>query len=281
MAATLSVLDAALESPVKAAPSDGMLFDFEATKVFADALVLTTSKREGIELDRRVVYFRGKDVRKRFPEANDIDSIGKSLIEHGFIHKCVRVKKTNNTGTTYTILQPTHDQEFTEDGVYTWMYEGPTYWRNFLSGSFLLALGSAVFYPAWPAWGQKMLWDSGVTVCLGVSACLALRFVVWLTVWIATGSHLRLVPQLPRLQPIFEVYPKKEKKYLARCFVLFVLLATGVYFAYYPPVCQKKGYLGLGQKLVKQAYKGTLLQRFSPQEKEFMYTVLRIMRRFF
>ncbi|KAF0685241.1 Aste57867_22832 [Aphanomyces stellatus] len=270
-----------------------VLLDLDTTKALADMLLPRTSKREAIERDRRVVYFRGKDLRRCVGEwkttaTYDINTIGQSLLAHGFVHKSIRVKKqqpTHPQTPSYTFLEPTEDQRYSDDGVYTWMYEGSMFWMHMASAAFFVVLGVGVLYPVWPTWAQEMLWHAAVTACLGLSAILSLRFAVWLGVWLATGKHLWVLPQFPRADPVYQLfsYPKRTTAWMHRALVAFVLVAAVVYYIQHPPTCAmtKKGCVGLGRKLIKQAYKGTLMQRFSQEQKDFAFTIFRIFRRLF
>ncbi|RHY90444.1 hypothetical protein DYB37_006686 [Aphanomyces astaci] len=269
------------------------LLDIDTTMALADTLLHHAKCRDAIERDRRVTFFRGKEVRKCFRNANDsVEDIGHSLLAHGFIHKSRRIKAPPSTKAPTTSTYPhldidEADQTFTDDGVYTWMYEGSSMWRHIASLSFFGVLCMGVLYPVWPVWGQKMLWDSGVTVGLAIAAMLVVRFISWLIVWLATGNHMWVLPQFPVLRPTYTISNSKQTTTASRMYrvgVAVIVVGIALMMWHHPPACSlsaKKGCMSVGRKLVKQAYRGTLLQRFSQEEKDFAMSMLRVLRRLF
>ncbi|EQC32826.1 hypothetical protein SDRG_09364 [Saprolegnia diclina VS20] len=269
-----------LDAPSAASPI--VVLEMDETQAIADALRSRKTYRDAIEMERRVEYFRGKDIRRCFPDASPdtLASYGHSLLYHGFIHRSEKVataKKLKGTPTTLAIAK---DQAFATDGLYTWMYEGSATLRNVLTVALVCFAGLCTLYPLWPLWAQSAVWNSGVTLALASTAVGCVRVSVWLSIWLATGRHVWLLPSFPLLtSPLLEEGKAPLGSMTKRLVVATALVATAAYFVYNPMSFGKRGAFGFGRQLVREAYKGTVLNRFSQQEKDFVYSIFRVLRR--
>ncbi|OQR90373.1 Non-selective Cation Channel-2 (NSCC2) Family [Achlya hypogyna] len=286
-AATLA-MDTFLQQQFVSKPADVVapalpqptLLDVDATQVVADTLRRRKAAREAIEMERRVEYIRGKELRRCFPEATpeQLASYGHSLLEHGFLHRSDRVSTKKVKGTT-TMLAISKDQSFVEDGYYTWMYEGSSAMRNVLTSALVVVAGVCTLYPLWPRYAQMQLWNAGVTLGLVGFTIAAVRLGVWLSIWLATGRHTWMFPAFPVMTPLIDTDAKRTTAPWKRVFVAALLIALGMYFVVHPVSFGKRGVIGFGRQLVKEAYRGTVLNRFSQEEKDFVYGIFRILRR--
>ncbi|OQS01796.1 Non-selective Cation Channel-2 (NSCC2) Family [Thraustotheca clavata] len=253
------------------------LLELQATQDIADRMRQEIKSRQAIEMERRVEYFRGKELRRCFPSATaeEIMSYGQSLLYHEFIHRSERLtqQNTKRIKSSTKMLTIAKQQYFTHDGYYTWMYEGSTTLRNTITAAFVALAAICTMYPLWPASAQSMLWKSAVTIALVGFSIAFVRFNLWLCFWLTTGRHVWLFPNFPIPSPCIETTPKRHGPLQYRAIVCLFLASLALYFYMNPLSFGKRGAFHFCKQLIREAYKGTVFNRFSQQEKDIIYTL--------
>ena len=142
-----------------------------------------------------------------------IKHCGACLLQRGYIVRCEREIKHARSGRVKLVKFPhylmrTRDQTFVEDAFYAWTYEMPMSWKSVvLSGLFAVLVVAMCLFPLAPIWFKKLI----LYVCVGILVTFAVlftvRLVVFVAVWIFTGEHFWLLPNLTDdTVPINEIF---------------------------------------------------------------------------
>ncbi|RHY41461.1 hypothetical protein DYB30_010468 [Aphanomyces astaci] len=237
--------------------------------------------RQAIEMGKRVEFFRGDKLGKfllnnavaeRYcpspvtEKAHAID-MGKLLIHHGFIHRSNRDERNKK------VLQPTQDTEFVADGYYTWMYDGPTTFRNFLTTLLIIGFTGLVCYPIWPQWIKVVVWYCSVTFLIFIFVFSLVRvfafFILWLVgieFWFLPNIYDDNLGVVDSFKPLYSLKSTdiSERKYRAIAFVLFIVLC--VWIAQQPTDFDE--YMELTKQFTDDIYSGKLIDDMSQQQRD-------------
>ncbi|CAK4105581.1 unnamed protein product [Aphanomyces euteiches] len=237
--------------------------------------------RQAIESGRRVEFFRGdklgkflinnKDAERYCPspvteKAHGIE-MGQLLIAHGFIHRSLRDEANKK------FLKPAKDTEFVADGYYTWMYDGPTTFRNFLTTLLIIGFTGLVCYPIWPQSVKVVVWYCSVTFLIFIFVFCIVRLFAFFILWLV-GIEFWFLPNIfddnlgvvDSFKPLYSLRntDPSERKYRAIAFVLFLLMC--IWIAQQPTDFDE--YMELTKQFTDDIYSGKLLDDMSQSQRE-------------
>jgi len=236
--------------------------------------------RPAIELGRRVEYFKGDKLRsfllnntksERYcPKVTCKEEaiiIGQLLLRHGFIHRSDRDAQNRR------VLTPSRNHEFTTDGYYTWMYDGSTNLRNFLTACLILGFLICVCFPIWPQWGKVAVWYMSVTFLIFIMIFTIVRLFLFFILWLC-GMDFWLLPNVfddnlsvaDSFRPMysFRRTDASEVYYRVAGFVAFVVFC--IWVSQQPTDFDE--YMSLTKQFTEDVYSGKLLDDMSQQQRE-------------
>ncbi|OQR90378.1 Non-selective Cation Channel-2 (NSCC2) Family [Achlya hypogyna] len=274
-------------APVPAVPAAPMTkeeeAEFKSVKKMADFLRGRNGMavRQAIELGKRVEFFRGDKLGK-FLIKNDSASkycpgpvttkdealeMGRLLVAHGFIHRSERDVKNKK------LLQPSQSHEFTADGFYTWMYEGPKTFRNFLTAALIVGFTGLVCYPIWPQWSKIGVWYLSVTFLIVIVVFCIVRLIAFFLLWLA-GIEFWFLPNIfddnlgvvDSFKPLYSLRKTDPSETKYRAIALVAFIAFCVWVAQQPTDFDE--YMALTKQFTDDVYSGKLLDDMSQKDKE-------------
>ncbi|ETW07047.1 hypothetical protein H310_03129 [Aphanomyces invadans] len=237
--------------------------------------------RQAIEMGKRVEFFRGDKLGKfllnnavaeRYCPTPVTDKaqaleMGKLLIQYGFIHRSNRDERNKK------VLQPTQDTSFVADGYYTWMYDGPTTFRNFLTTLLIIGFTGLVCYPIWPQWIKVVVWYCSVTFLIFIFVFSLVRvfafFILWLVgieFWFLPNIYDDNLGVIDSFKPLYSLRSTdvSERKYRAIACVLFIAMC--VWIAQQPTDFDE--YMELTKQFTDDIYSGKLIDDMSQQQRD-------------
>lgn len=222
-------------------------------------LAYSTAKLDLGESSKYVEFFRAKDLARLLRDQQELmephvqllklgnleqqsSNLVQKLLKRGLILRCDRKFKEPKPGRTKVPKFPknllvSRDQSYEERGFYAWQYDQPTSpWLYVWSVLLVVVVVGACLFPLAPY--KLRLWVVfGLMGLLGAMlSIIAVRYVLYLAIWITTGWSLWLFPnmmddKLPineAFRPVisFNKNPGSKSQYLARLGVLVVSALT-------------------------------------------------------
>jgi len=176
------------------------LGDEQQVKRFARFLHANIPLREAVQVSKRVNYFRGKKLYevlldKTIADKNkptvaseeEATQVGVALLRAGLIHASVVSDKKKRE------LRPVNTNTFSEDGYYTWIFEGSKTMRNVLLGLLVFSIAAMCLFPIWPARVKVGIWYVSVTLLIFLFVLFAVRLVVYIVFW-CVGYEFWILP---------------------------------------------------------------------------------------
>ncbi|KDO26505.1 hypothetical protein SPRG_07908 [Saprolegnia parasitica CBS 223.65] len=203
--------------------------------------------RQAIELGKRVEFFRGDKLGKFLinhdsaskycvapvTSKDDALEMGRLLVTHGFIHKSERDAKNKK------LLQPSQSHEFTADGFYTWMYDGPK------TVTFLIVI---------------------IVFCI---VRLFAFFILWLAgieFWFLPNIFDDNLGVIDSFKPLYSLRKTDPSETKYRALALLAFIGFCIWVAQQPTDFDE--YMALTKQFTDDVYSGKLLDDMSQKDKE-------------
>ena len=181
------------------APLEAKLADIQQVKRYAKYLHAHIKLREAVQMDKRVNYFKGNKLYeaclapgtdKNKPPCSteeDCKQLGIALLQFGLIHASEIANKQRRE------LRPVRTTTFSEDGFYTWIYEGSKTMRNVMLGALVTAIAAMCLFPIWPQSAKVGIWYVSVTLLLFLFVLFTVRLILYLVFW-SIGYEFWILP---------------------------------------------------------------------------------------
>jgi translocation protein SEC62 len=196
--------DAAADGDARASASraalEEQLRDVNQVRRMAKFLHATIPLREAVQLSKRVNYFRGKKLyevlldkaasSKDKPACESEEEarlVGIALLQHGLIHASMVSDKKKRE------LRPVQTLDFSDEGYYTWIFEGSKTMRNLLLSALVFSLVAMCLFPIWPARAKVGIWYAAVTLIIFLFVLFTVRLVVYIMFW-TVGYEFWILP---------------------------------------------------------------------------------------
>jgi len=248
----------------------------EGIKKIADAMRGNNGVkiRQGIELGKRIEYFKGQKLIDWLIESDfDIDDekdaikFGRLMIRHQYIHRSDKSPENKK------LLRPTKAQDWDNKGYYTWMYEGSKTFSHLMTGALIVVFLACTCFPIWPKWMKVAIWYCSVTLLIIFFLISVVRLIIFLIFWIF-GVEFWVLPRLydesitfaQSFVPLYTYEKLEEGQELYR---LGLLAMTGffVYWVASQPT-EFDDFLLASRKFTDDLYSGNLLPDRAQSEKD-------------
>mmetsp|Transcript_738 Transcript_738/g.1079 ORF Transcript_738/g.1079 Transcript_738/m.1079 type:complete len:329 (+) Transcript_738:64-1050(+) len=233
--------------------------------------------RQGIELEKRVEYFKGEKLVKYLMENKvkgypPISSraeamfVAKELLRHEFFHRSVETAVKG-------VLEVSRDHSFDPAGYYTWIFMGSQTLSHFMTTLIIVGFLVVTCFPIWPQFLKIWMWYLSVTLLVFMVGFLTFRSFVWLGMWVL-GYEFWILPRLfdeslgfcdsfiPGYS--FEKASPNQGYYRISVFVAFLGF---LYWAWTQPT-DFDSFITAQKDFVSDLYEGNLLSDVSQDAKE-------------
>jgi translocation protein SEC62 len=236
--------------------------------------------RQAVELGKRVEYFRGDKLgsfllssplaKKYFPDLKSKDdalSVGRSLLQHGFIHRSNRDAKNRK------LLTPNPKPEFVADGYYTWMYEGSKTFRNIMTALLIIGFLVITCFPIWPQWAKVALWYLSVTFLIFIAVFVVVRLFIFFVLWMV-GFEFWLLPNFfddnlsvaDSFRPLYTFHGTDVSERIYRLLAIMAFTVFCVWVKNQPT--DFDDYMELTKQFTDDIYSGKLLSDMSQKDQD-------------
>jgi translocation protein SEC62 len=236
--------------------------------------------RHAIELGKRVEYFRGDKLagflignslaKKYFPtltKKEEVLTVGRALVQHGFIHRSDRDAKNRK------LLTPCSNHDFVFDGYYTWMYDGPKTLRNIMTALLIIGFLIITCFPIWPQWAKVALWYMSVTFLIFVFIFVVVRLFVFFVLWMC-GYEYWFLPNIfddnlsvaDSFKPLHSFRATEPSERIYRVGTIIAFAAFCVWVKNQPTNFDE--YMELTKQFTDDIYSGKLLSDMSQKDKD-------------
>lgn len=236
--------------------------------------------RQAIELGKRVEYFRGDKLasfllksagaKKHFPELQskeDVWSVGRSLVAHGYIHRSERDSENKK------MLTPTSNHDFVPEGYYTWMYEGSKTMRNIMTALLIIGFLTITCFPIWPQWAKVALWYLSVTFLIFIAVFVVMRLFIFFVLWMI-GYEYWLLPNIfddnlsvaDSFKPIYSLRVTEPSERVYRMIAIGAFIAFCAWVKNQPTDFDE--YMALTKQFTDDIYSGKLLSDMSQKDQD-------------
>eukprot|EP00640_Fibrocapsa_japonica_P003262 CAMPEP_0113935528 /NCGR_PEP_ID=MMETSP1339-20121228/2674_1 /TAXON_ID=94617 /ORGANISM="Fibrocapsa japonica" /LENGTH=326 /DNA_ID=CAMNT_0000937723 /DNA_START=121 /DNA_END=1101 /DNA_ORIENTATION=+ /assembly_acc=CAM_ASM_000762 len=250
----------------------------EGLKKLATFLLKESPVRHGVQMEKRVLYFKGEKVikfllenreKERPPVKTEADAIRlcRGLMREGFFHRSERVPGEKG------ILRICRTPGFDQTGYYTWIYQGNQTKSHLMTAALIVGFLLITCFPIWPQFLKVWLWYISVTLLIFMLLFIFVRAVMFLVMWVL-GYDFWFLPRLfddtlsftESFVPVytFEKSPGGQGYYRAA-----VLIGLGAlfYWAYTQPT-EFDSLIQAQKQFVDDLYEGNLLADQSQQAKD-------------
>lgn len=241
--------------------------------------------RHAVEYGKRVEYFRGdklasfilenKRIKKAFPQISckeDVMSIGRALVQNGYIHR------SDRDGQNRRVLQPSSNHDFVSEGYYTWMYDGPKTIRNIMTFLLIVTFLTCTCFPIWPDWAKVAIWYLSVTFLIFVFVFCVIRLFIFFILWMI-GYDFWIYPNIfdddlgvvDSFKPLYSFRSTEKAERIYRIVGTVAFIVFCVWIKNQPTEFDE--YIALTKQFTDDIYSGKLISDMTQQQKEGIETV--------
>eukprot|EP00968_Pinguiococcus_pyrenoidosus_P000736 scaffold47_cov258-Pinguiococcus_pyrenoidosus.AAC.63 len=205
----------------------------------------------------------------KLPKVNDKAEaleIALRMLEMNFFHASERIKKGG-------ILEPKQSTSFTEDGFYTWIYQGSQTMSNLATVALIVGFLFFTCFPIWPQFMKVWMWYLSVTFILLIFGIIIIRLFFFLLLWLV-GYDFWILPRmwdetlgvLESFTPLYSLEKSAPGQMYWRLGFLGALVAFGVWAANQPTDFDT--FISAQKDFLDDLYSGNLLSDTSQEFKD-------------
>jgi len=244
----------------------------EGLRTLANYLRNGVKVRSGIQMEKRVDYFKGKKMietiveGKKWPKSLPVIKdkavamlVSNALLQGQFFHRSEKVD-----GKKGYLKVVKYQGEFEENAYYTWLFTGNMTWSHIGTSAVIAAVIGFTLLPIWPDIAKRVLWYMSVTFLIGILGFVLVRLMIFLFFWIF-GYDIWIFPRLfdetlsmqDSFKPVYSIDRGSSGQGLYR---LCLLLALGgfAYWATTQPT-EFDEFLKANKDFIDDLYSGNLL----------------------
>lgn len=219
---------------------------------------------------RRVEYFRGEKLmtclvsRKNMP-VDVAHATCTLMLQQGLIHRANRLGRGQ--------LEVSEIQRWDPGSYYVWDFEGSKRLNHFLTGLLIVGMLGVTCFPIWPHFLKVYLWYCSVTLLIVMVVFVALRGIVFLSLWI-WGFEFWIFPNLfdesltviDSFKPLYTFAPGALGQ---RYYRSALVVASTAFFVYcYNQPTDFDAFVSAQKEFVADLYEGKLLTDTSQRAKD-------------